>query len=144
MREGSDNRKAALFRMPRNDATARVCNGSNMQVKQIARRQRWLHPMTSSFWEKIILQILALLFPKKQKPMSLCQYKKEFDWLRNEGCDIAACSTLVNTNGTNHRQNIMAQHWKTLLFQHKAYVSNIMIAYLNLYQISKGKKCMSF
>jgi hypothetical protein len=37
----------------------------------------------------------------------------------------------------------MAQHWKTLLFQHKAYVSNIMIAYLNLYQISKGKKCMS-
>ena len=37
----------------------------------------------------------------------------------------------------------MARHWKTLLFQNKAYVSNIMIAYLNLYQLSKDKKCMS-
>ena len=35
MSEGSDNRKSALFRMPRNDATARDCNGSNIQVKQI-------------------------------------------------------------------------------------------------------------
>ena len=31
----SHNRKFALFRMPMNDATARDCNGSNMQLKQI-------------------------------------------------------------------------------------------------------------
>jgi hypothetical protein len=35
MSDQSHNKKSALCRMPRNDATARDCNGSNMQLKQI-------------------------------------------------------------------------------------------------------------
>ena len=61
MSDRSHNRKSALFRMPRNDAIARDCNISNMQIKQIVVLKYML--CNEVVYQKL-LAIIRLLYGK--------------------------------------------------------------------------------